>query len=541
MASVTIAPLASLSSSAMPDAVAGAPGAGASGSGAGSGAVTQIMWWIERLEQQQRALDAARLELLNAALEAATGLGAGDDASRCDSGSRNRELEYRALRADLAGVLSASERTAESQLDTAWRVRHDYLAVHEALAIGEITVGHARVIADAGVRVGSGTDSEVAARRSAYEAEVLTHARVESVNRLRPIARRIAEQHAVESLDERHREAARERRVMVHEREDGMSDITAYLPTVEAFAIHDRLTRIAREVQRGEAARVDGEALDSAHEVGEALDTHLRGRDEVRADVFVSLLLNSDPMEVDCSKSAAGSMRARVQVIVPVEGLVGVGADVDADLGTSFVANGRVGRGAERSDHDIAELIGVGPVPVRSARVIAAETPVWERVTVESATGSVLSVDRYRPSEEMRRRLGARDQHCRFPGCRVPLSRCDLDHTVDAALGGATATDNLAHLCRGHHTLKHHTGWLVDQRDDGDLLWTSPTGRKIPDRPPSRVRFARVQSGDDDDGDESVQNLDETGSLPQGSQVTEVRAEIERRSIGEIELQEHPF
>ncbi|WP_053352383.1 HNH endonuclease signature motif containing protein [Leucobacter musarum] len=502
MASVTIAPLASLSLSAMPDAAAGAPGA--SGAGAGSGAVTQIMWWIERLEQQQRALDAARLELLNAALEAATGLGAGNDASRCDAGSRNRELEYRALRADLAGVLGASERTAESQLDTAWRVRHDYLAVHEALAIGEITVGHARVIADAGVRVGSGSAPDVVARRSAYEAEVLTHARVESVNRLRPIARRIAEQHAVESLDERHREAARERRVMVHEREDGMSDLTAYLPTVEAFAIHDRLTRIAREAQRVEAARVDGEAQDSVHEVGEAPDAPVRRRDEVRADVFVSLLLNSDLMEVDCSKSTAGSMRARVQVIVPVEGLAGVAAEVGAGLGTSFATNGREGRGAER-DHDVAELIGAGPVPVGSAREIAAETPVWERVTVESTTGSVLSVNRYRPSEEMRRRLGARDQHCRFPGCRVPLSRCDLDHTVDAALGGATATDNLAHLCRGHHTLKHHTGWLVEQRDGGDLLWTSPTGRKIPDRPPSRVRFARVRSGDDDDGDDNPQ------------------------------------
>jgi hypothetical protein len=38
-----------------------------------------------------------------------------------------------------------------------------------------------------------------------------------------------------------------------------------------------------------------------------------------------------------------------------------------------------------------------------------------------------------------RRFLRARDQHCRFPGCRRPAIRSEIDHTVDAALGGPTA------------------------------------------------------------------------------------------------------
>jgi hypothetical protein len=112
------------------------------------------------------------------------------------------------------------------------------------------------------------------------------------------------------------------------------------------------------------------------------------------------------------------------------------------------------------------------------------------------AAGTVLAVDRYRPSARMRRYLAARDQHCRFPGCRAPLARCDLDHTVDAALGGATATDNLAHLCRGHHTLKHHGGWRVRQNDDGALEWRSPTGRGYRERPPGRVVFAGAPGHD---------------------------------------------
>lgn len=530
MAPVTIAPLASLS----PSALVGAGGAGA-GSGAGSESVTQIMWWIERLEYQQRALDAARLELLNAALEAATGLG---EAPSRPSGTRGSELEYRALRADLAGVLGASERSAEAQLDTAWRVRHDYLAVHEALAAGEITIGHARVIVDAGVRVGHGSEPAVVARRSAYEAAALDQARVETVNRLRPIARRIAEQHAVETLDERHREAALERRVTVQEREDGMSDLTAYLPTVEAFAIHDRLTRIAREVQRVEAQGRESRAtsdLGSAAAVDVNGSGEQRSRDAVRSDVFVAMLLNADPAEVDCSAASAESMRARVQVIVPVEGLASLGAGSAAPSGLE----------------PVAELVGSGPVPMSTARRIAAATPVWERVTIDAHTGGVLAVDRYRPSEQMKRRLGARDQHCRFPGCRVPLARCDLDHTIDAALGGATATDNLAHLCRGHHTLKHHTGWLVEQRDDGDLLWTSPTGRKIPDRPPSRVRFAPVRRLDTDVDADADANPDADADPvgvpakirrhPTSARLAELREEVQRRRRVHGAVTGHPF
>ncbi|MEJ6490820.1 HNH endonuclease signature motif containing protein, partial [Leucobacter sp. USCH14] len=173
------------------------------------------------------------------------------------------------------------------------------------------------------------------------------------------------------------------------------------------------------------------------------------------------------------------AVRARVQVVVPVEAL-GAFETLEAfDTESVSVV--------------VAELAGAGPVPLESARRLAGEAPVWERVTVDACSGSVLSVDRYRPSEQMRRLLAARDQHCRFPGCRVPVSRCDLDHTIDAALGGATSTQNLAHLCRGHHVLKHHSGWRVRQSGDGDLCWTSPTGARIRDRPPSRVRFARAE------------------------------------------------
>ena len=91
--------------------------------------------------------------------------------------------------------------------------------------------------------------------------------------------------------------------------------------------------------------------------------------------------------------------------------------------------------------------------------------------------GTVLAVDRYRTPWPQRRYLRARDQHCRFPGCRQAAIRSEIDHTIDAALGGPTALWNLAHLCQRHHSMKQFTRWKVVQLAAGVLVWTSPTGR----------------------------------------------------------------
>ncbi|MCR2826835.1 HNH endonuclease, partial [Microbacterium sp. zg.Y909] len=112
------------------------------------------------------------------------------------------------------------------------------------------------------------------------------------------------------------------------------------------------------------------------------------------------------------------------------------------------------------------------------------------RILTHPISGAVLAVDRYRPSEEMRRYLRTRDQHCRFIACRVSARLCDIDHTIDHARGGPTAVCNLAHFCERHHTGKHHSTWRVEQLGGGVLKWTSPTGRVYIDRPVSEVAFA---------------------------------------------------
>ncbi|MFT4305806.1 MAG: HNH endonuclease signature motif containing protein [Microbacterium sp.] len=132
---------------------------------------------------------------------------------------------------------------------------------------------------------------------------------------------------------------------------------------------------------------------------------------------------------------------------------------------------------------------GHGPVDTDTARRLAAKAPRWERVMTDPYTGAVLAVDRYRVPADLSRFLRARDERRRFPGCGRTVGGCDVDHTHDAALGGTTSAGNLAHLCRRHHTLKHHTAWPVRQLGDGVLEWTAPTGRHHLDRPPATVRF----------------------------------------------------
>ncbi|HWS50853.1 MAG TPA: HNH endonuclease, partial [Microbacterium sp.] len=108
----------------------------------------------------------------------------------------------------------------------------------------------------------------------------------------------------------------------------------------------------------------------------------------------------------------------------------------------------------------------------------------WDRILTHPITGAILTVDRYRPTADLKRHLHARDQRCRFPTCGMPARNCDLDHTRDAAHGGSTSDTNLGALCRRHHVLKHHTPWHVEHLHGGVYAWTSPTGRTYTDRPP---------------------------------------------------------
>jgi 5-methylcytosine-specific restriction endonuclease McrA len=81
----------------------------------------------------------------------------------------------------------------------------------------------------------------------------------------------------------------------------------------------------------------------------------------------------------------------------------------------------------------------------------------------------------------LRRALQHRDRGCRFPGCAVPFGQGH--HLRHWARGGPTTLSNLALLCRRHHRAVHEEGYQVSRGADGELRFTRPDGRPIPEVP----------------------------------------------------------
>ena len=87
-----------------------------------------------------------------------------------------------------------------------------------------------------------------------------------------------------------------------------------------------------------------------------------------------------------------------------------------------------------------------------------------------------IAVDAYEVPDRLAEQATLRDHTCVFPRCTRPARRCDKDHRVAHAQGGATCTCNIAPLCRSHHRLKTHGGWTYTTLEPGTYLWSSPHG-----------------------------------------------------------------
>lgn len=407
----------------------------------------------------------ASLQALEVTLLAAADALADEQTSRIPSNdSRTREMPRRSIAAEIGAATRTSDRTVQRRLDEASVLARDFPSAVQALGAGRIDRAHVTVILETG---GAITD---AATRADFERAAVSLAERETPGRIRPLLRSLAGRLDPASIDARHDDAKARRGVWVTDLDDGMAQLIATLPMTIAHAIRDRLTQLAHSVIDARQGSADvalpadatsAEGTLGASDTGADAPVDTRTVEQLRADVLADLLLTSDPT---AAPRTDDPIRATVQVVVPVLTLIGAG-------------------GAP------AELVGYGPIDVQTARCLAGSATGWDRVLTHPVTGAVLAVDRYRPSEDQRRLLRARDERCRFPGCRMPVHRCDVDHTVDAALGGPTCTGNLAHLCRRHHSLKHASDWTVLQRLDGTLEWTSPTGRVYADEPPISVRF----------------------------------------------------
>ncbi|MFB8892947.1 HNH endonuclease signature motif containing protein [Microbacterium plantarum] len=435
------------------------------------------------------AADAARAaQIREVRVLAAAGVLAEKQAVGASEKVTAREMALRGIAAELAGVFVTTDRTLQRRIDEARDLVENYPVTMAAWEAGRIVRGHVRVIQETGCLV-------PAEDRAEFERVAVERCEGETPNRVRDALRMLAERMHPRPFTERHEEAAAGRCVRVQAGADGMSDLIATLPTVIADGIVDRLTRQAREIITARAqadvagaadaagapeARADApDARTDANGGAPHADTTIcdgssfvddaRTIDQVRADVFSDLLLAGtpalDPTAAGDGNGTLGAIRAHVQVAVSALTLMG-------------------------QDDGPADLAGRSPIDAAAARELAGNTPSWDRLLTHPVTGTVLECDSYRPTAAMVRLLRARDRHCRFPGCRQPAIRCELDHTIAASDGGATHVCNLANLCKRHHDVKHHTRWHVRQLAGGRLIWTSPTGRVYrEDAPPPLVAF----------------------------------------------------
>ncbi|MFC8680465.1 DUF222 domain-containing protein [Microbacterium ureisolvens] len=497
---------------------------------AGRAALERVVADVQTTRSRIARLQAKEARLLT---DAADIVRAREQARR-DAGRKTpHDLPLREISAELGAAMRLSDRTVQARMSAASTLRESFAATLAQLREGRIDLAHASAIVDAGASIGDPT------MREQYERIVLEAAGFETPPRLRAIARVVAARIDPDLAEELRSRAVGLRRIRLIDLEDGMARLLADLPAVLAHAIFDRLTRMAeteRDAERSEvesdgeqrestplqvvgdaessrpAVQIEGEregpslitleagdaesSRSAAPMEGEREGRHLtavegagdaesprpgercagdrqaprlttgprdeeRALDELRADIFADLVLTGAPTG---HGDGLASIRAEVQITVPV-----------------LTAAGK--------SNEPALLAGYGPIDRATACELATGAPGWDRVMFHPHSGLPMAVDRYRPTAALRRFLRARDQRCRFPGCPHRPKRTDIDHTIDRAKGGATSDDNLAHICRRHHTVKHATAWRVRQLGGGVLEWISPTQRRYVDKPTSAVQF----------------------------------------------------
>ncbi|MDQ4215840.1 HNH endonuclease signature motif containing protein [Microbacterium sp. ASV81] len=391
---------------------------------------------IARLQAEKAALLAERVELLLG--EVTPGAAGFDQAERsmiCEVSAGLNETRFAAARA-LANAHTV----------------HDRLPLtREAFDAGDLTVAHVDVIAE----VARDIPVDDADALQAFEALVVPYAVRETRTRTKTFAESVVAAVAPVPLTEKQQKAHDDRTVTVTDEGSGCSTLHLTGPSVLIHAAFDLLTQEGRAI------------LASAKRAGADPDGVVdeRRQDQVRFDRALLRLLTGT---VDADADIVAGIRATVQVTIAAGTLIG--------------ADGRM-----------AELDGRGPIDPDVARLFAASATAWERLFIDE-TGMLTRTSAYQPTEGMRRFLRARDRTCRFPGCRQPARRCQIDHNHDHARGGPTDVGNLSCFCATHHAIKHpdvdpRWRWTARQGPGGVITWTTPAGIEYTDTPPPRVMF----------------------------------------------------
>ena len=336
---------------------------------------------------------------------------------------RRRRGDDRETADEIGLALVISKHQADHQVGLAEQLTTRYPRLLASLERGDVDVSKAARVIETGLPLSDEhadqLDAAMQDSLAGRDASAIQRSARYRVDRLDP-----------EGAARRCQRRRKNRKVELSFCDDGMADLTAYLPAEAACAIYARIDAIAKS----DNARREERSLDA-----------------IRADVLTELLLGT----------RQSFRQVQVQVTVPITTLMGA-RDLPGDLE------------------------GYGPIQADIAREMAADpTCTWRRLLTDPATGQLVEIGRrrYRPPAQLRDFVRARDQRCLVPGCHRPARRCDVDHSIDWQYHGTTDERLLCCLCRRHHRLKDRPGWNF--AFDGDTLTiTTPTGRKYRPRVP---------------------------------------------------------
>jgi len=340
--------------------------------------------------------------------------------------AEQRNAALRTANAPLESVLAASGQESVRQVRNqvfqasmlAGRPR-----VHEAAAAGRITLGQARAIREVveglppALSDSQKDQAEEFLLRAAdrLPAEKLRGMTDQVLDHVAPQAKDSPEQRAAK-LELRDRRAAARRFLRFGVPEDGSIEFRGSLPVVDGVRLKGLVEAIAARDYRA--------AKDVADRAALAVTP-----DQRLADALLKVVAAAEG--AGGGEGGAGVIPAgAAQITVLMR---------EQDLRDRAAATGLLPDGTEVSAGELRRLAcDAGFIPV-----------------VLGGASEILDLGRMRrlASPALRQAVGLRDGHCAFPGCEVPLHRCELHHIKPWQDGGPTSLDNLVALCVRHHHL----------------------------------------------------------------------------------------
>lgn len=362
-----------------------------------------------------------------------------------------------AEREEVASALRLSPNTAQIRIDVARTLTNHLPATCSALATGEISAAHATVIAKESAEIISRGASESVI--SELEEKAIAHAEFHTPSQVANKVRATIAKLAPTEFEDAVAIARDARKVSLFPESDGMCTLVAFLPAQDAQTIMLAIDKLARVNAQDSELNIENNA---SNKLGN-LNKDRRTIDMKRADALSQL----------ASAYLSNTLDEKLSHRRPVT--VNLTIDLPTLLGLA---------------ENPGQIAGYGAIPASVARELAADAK-WRRFITDPITGNLIDYGRqsYEPPQDLKDFLIARDQTCRFPGCRQSARRSDIDHAKAWDDGGQTSADNLGVLCRRHHQMKTHGGWKLTSNSDGSCEWISPLGRKyfVPPRPVNEV------------------------------------------------------